>query len=72
VVCVPLTSNLTWARAPGNVILPANAAGLPKDSVANASQIVTVDRAFLTERVAKLPPRHFAQVMSGIDIVLGR
>ncbi len=72
VVCVPLTSNVTWARAPGNVLLPANAAGLPKDSVANASQIVTVDRAFLTERAAKLSPKYFAQVMSGIDVVLGR
>ena len=72
VVCVPLTSNLAWAGAPGNVLLPARAAGLPKDSVANASQIITVDRAFLTERVAKLPAKHFAQVMSGIDVVLGR
>ena len=72
VVCVPLTSNLTWARAPGNVLLPGNAAGLPKDSVANASQIITVDRAVLAERVVKLPPKHVAQVMSGIDVVLGR
>jgi mRNA interferase MazF len=72
VVCVPLTSNLTWARAPGNVLLPANVAGLPKDSVANASQIIAVDRTLLTERVAKLPPKHFAQVMTGIDVVLGR
>ena len=72
VVCVPLTSNLTWAPAPGNVRLPANVAGPPKDSVANASQIVAVDRAFLAERVAKLPPKSFAQVMSGIDVVLGR
>ena len=53
VICVPLTSNLTWARAPGTVPLPAKAAGLPKDSVANASQIIAVDRAFLAERVAK-------------------
>jgi mRNA interferase MazF len=53
VVCVPLTSNLTWARAPGNVLLSAKTAGLPKDSVANASQIVAVDRAFLTDRTAK-------------------
>ena len=72
VICVPLTSNLTWARAPGNVLLPAKTAGLPKDSVANTLQIIAVDRAFLAERVAKLPPRHFAQVMSGIDVVLGR
>jgi len=46
--------------------------GLQKDSVANASQIIAVDRAFLAERVAKLPPKNFAQVMSGIDVVLGR
>lgn len=71
-VCVPLTSNLTWANAPGNVLLSAKVSGLPKDSVANASQIVTVDRAFLTERVAKLSAKDFAQVMSGLDIVLGR
>jgi mRNA interferase MazF len=72
VVRVPLTSNLTWARAPGNVLLPAKTAGLPKDSVANASQLIAVDRSFLTERVARLPPRNFAQVMTGIDVVLGR
>src|SRR5439155_14069683 len=56
VVCVPLTSNLTWAQAPGNVLLPAKATDLPKESVANASQIIAVDRAFLTERVTKLGP----------------
>jgi mRNA interferase MazF len=72
VVCVPLTSNLIWARAPGNVLLSAKATGLPKDSVANALQIVVVDRAFLTERVAKLSPKNLTQVMSGIDAVLGR
>jgi mRNA interferase MazF len=72
VVCVPLTSNLAWARAPGNVLLPARAAGLPKDSAANTSQIVAVDRAFLAERAGKLAPRTFAQVMSGIDVILGR
>ena len=72
VVCVPLTSNLTWARAPGNVLLPAKVAGLPKDSVANASQIIAIDRAVLTERVTKLGPKHLAQVMSGIGVVLGR
>jgi mRNA interferase MazF len=72
VVCVPLTSNLAWAGAPGNVPLPARVSGLPKDSVANASQIIAVDRAFLTERVTKLGPKHLAQVMSGIALVLGR
>jgi mRNA-degrading endonuclease toxin of MazEF toxin-antitoxin module len=53
-------------------MLPAKTAGLQKDSVANASQIVAVDRVLLAERVSKLPPKNLAQVMSGIDVVLGR
>ena len=72
VVCVPLTSNLKWADAPGNVLLKSRATGLPKDSVANVSQIITVDREFLTERCGRLPPKKLALVMSGIDVVLGR
>lgn len=72
VVCVPLTSNLTWADAPGNVLLPLKLLGLPKDSVANASQIIALDREFLSERCGKLPAKKLALVMSGIDIVLGR
>jgi mRNA interferase MazF len=72
VVCVPLTSNLGWAAAPGNVLLPAKLLGLPKDSVANASQIIAVDRGFLGDRIGKLPPKKFALVMNGIDVVLGR
>ena len=71
-VCVPLTTNLRWAEAPGNVLLLAAASGLPKDSVANASQIITVDRAFLAKRVGKLSPKRLEQVMTGIDVVLGR
>ena len=72
VICIPLTSNLTWARAPGNVLLSVKATSLARESVANASQIVVVDRAFLTERVAKLSPKKLVQVMNGIDVVLGR
>jgi mRNA interferase MazF len=72
VVCVPLTSNLTWAEAPGNVLLSSTLTGLPKDSVANASQIVALDRQCLSERVGKLPSKKLALVMSGIDVVLGR
>ena len=44
VVCVPVTTNLRWAEAPGNVLLSARVTGLPKDSVANVSQVVTIDR----------------------------
>jgi len=72
VVCVPLTSNLVWADAPGNTLVPAKAAGLPQDSVANASQIITIDRTFLADRVGWLPPKQFAQILHGIDVVLGR
>ena len=72
VVCVPLTSNLGWADAPGNVLLPARATKLSKDSVANVSQLVTLDRGVLDEHVAKLSPRRVEMILSGIDVVLGR
>lgn len=72
VVCVPLTSNLAWAEAPGNVLLSPRATGLPKDSVANVSQIVSLDRELLTEEAGKLSRRHLELILSGIDIILGR
>jgi len=72
VVCVPLTSNLRWANAPGNVTLSARLTGLPKDSVANVSQILTLDRDLLTERVGKLPRAKLELLLAGIDLVLGR
>ena len=72
VVCVPLTSNLMWADAPGNTLLPAKATGLPKDSVANAAQIVALDRSILVKRMRRLAARQVALVVSGIDVVLGR
>ncbi len=72
VVCVPLTSNLRWAEAPGNVLLPGRATGLPRDSVANACQIITLDRELLTEEVGKLSERQLELILAGIDIVLGR
>jgi len=72
VVCVPLTTNLKWADAPGNLLLPAGLTALPKDSVANVSQIVALDKALLTGRVAKIPRAKLELLLSGIDIVLGR
>jgi mRNA interferase MazF len=72
VVCVPLTSNLRWADAPGNVLLAARATGLPKDSVANVSQVLALDTNLLSERVGKLSRAKTELVLSGIDIVLGR
>ncbi len=72
VICVPLTSNLAWADAPGNVLLAARVTGLPKDSVANVSQIVVIDKAQLEEHVGRLSARKLSLVLSGIDVVLGR
>jgi mRNA interferase MazF len=72
VVCVSLTSNVRWAEAPGNVLLPARATGLQRDSVANVSQLVTVDRDALTERVGALSASSLELVLAGIDVVLGR
>jgi len=72
VVCVPLTSNLKWAEAPGNVLLPARSTSLSKDSVANVSQLVTLDRSVLTERVGRVAAKQLALLFAGIDLVLGR
>ncbi len=72
VVCVALTSNVKWASAPGNVLLPPGATGLPRESVANVSQLVTLDKIDLTERTGKLSRTKLELVLSGIDVVLGR
>lgn len=72
VVCVALTSNLRWADAPGNVLLAARATGLPKASVANVTQLVTLDREALTERAGRLSASSLELIIAGIDTVLGR
>ena len=72
VVCVPLTSNLRWADAPGNTLVHPRASGLPKDAVANASQIITLDKTALTERVGRLPRAKLDLILAGIDVILGR
>ncbi|MDE2304417.1 MAG: type II toxin-antitoxin system PemK/MazF family toxin [Gammaproteobacteria bacterium] len=72
VVCVPLTSNLKWADAPGNVLLSRSETGLPQDSVANVSLIVAIDKRQLTEKVGKLAARRLQLLFAGIDSILGR
>ena len=72
VVCVPITSNLRWADAPGNVRLTGRITGLSRDSVANVSQVVSIDRTVLTERVGKLSRPKVDLVLAGLDVVLGR
>ena len=71
-LCVPLTSNLKWAEAPGNVLLPAQETGLDRDSVANVSLLVALDRTQLDERTGQVPRRTLERVLAGIDVVLGR
>lgn len=72
VICVPLTSNLKWALAPGNVHLSCRITGLPQNSVAVVSLIVSVDEKLLTERVGRLPRPKLELLLAGIDIVLGQ
>jgi mRNA interferase MazF len=70
VLAVLLTSNLPLAAAPGNLLLPARATGLTKNSVANVSQVLTVDKSFLTERVGKLTPALMNEVAAGLRLVM--
>lgn len=70
VLAVVLTSNTNLAKAPGNVLLPLKATGLPKDSVANVSQVITVDKTFLTEWVGLLPDENMQEVEEGLRLVL--
>lgn len=69
VVCT-LTSNLNRAESPGNVLLAKGEANLPKKSVVNVSQVFTVDKADLTEKIGSLSPNRLAQVLSGIHLLL--
>jgi len=70
VICVVLSSNLRVADAPGNVVLASRDSGLPKDSVANVSQIVTIDRDVLRERVGKVPGQVRERIDRGVRLVL--
>jgi mRNA interferase MazF len=71
-ICVPLTSNLKWSDAPGNVLLASKTTGLAKDSVANVSQILTIDRTLLTECAGKISRAKVRLILAGLDVVLGR
>lgn len=70
VVAVVLTSNLRLVEAPGNVLVPRRASGLPRDSIANVTQLVTVDRDVLSERVGKLRAPAMTAVENGLRLVL--
>lgn len=69
VVCA-LTSNLKWAKAPGNVLLKKGEGNLPKDSVVNVSQIETIDKSFLIEKIGSLSPSRVKQVVEGVRLLI--
>jgi len=68
VVCA-LTSNLKWAKSPGNVLLKKGEANLMKDSVVNISQIVTIDKSFLTEKIGSLSKSKLKQIIEGLRLL---
>ena len=70
VIAVVMTSNLRLVDAPGNVLMPARATGLPRDSVANVSQVITIDRDFLTEKVGHIRGQLMKNVEGGLRLVL--
>jgi len=71
VVVAAITSNLILANAPGNVRISSRSSGLKKASVVNVSQVITLDKSFLTERVGTLNDRFFEEVEDGLRLVLG-
>jgi len=70
VIVIAITSNLRLAEAPGNVRLMKNKSGLRKESVVNVSQIITLDKAFLTEEIGKLDKLTMQQIDEGVKLVL--
>ena len=70
VICAVITSNLRLSEAPGNILLLARASGLSKDSVINVSQIITVDKSLLTEKIGELNQKLINKLEEGLKLVL--
>ena len=70
VIVVVITSNIQLAEAPGNILLPRGISGLSRDSVVNVSQIATIDKTFLVERVGSLPGYLQEEIDDGLRTVL--
>ena len=71
VVVAAITSNTALAEAPGNVLLSRRTSGLPKPSVVNVSQVLTLDRTMLTELVRSLTKKDVASIDNGLRLVMG-
>ena len=69
VVCA-LTSNLKWAKSPGNVLIKRGEGNIPKDSVVNISQVETIDKSFLREKIGTLSPSRIKEVIEGIKLLI--
>jgi len=69
-ICATITSNMRLAAAPGNVRIPRRVSRLPHDSVVNVSQIITLDKSLLTDKVSQLPAESLREVEAGIKLVL--
>ncbi|MEK6757134.1 MAG: type II toxin-antitoxin system PemK/MazF family toxin [Bacteroidota bacterium] len=70
IIAAVITSNLAVASAPGNVRLGPRSSGLPKESVVNVSQLITIDKCFLTERIKSIDPHAMQEVDAGLRTVL--
>lgn len=70
VLATVLTTNLRLAEAPGSVFVAAEETGLPRDSVVNISQVVTIDKSFLAERVGRVGARALLAVEDGLRTAL--
>ncbi len=69
-VCATITSNMRLAAAPGNVRISRQVSRLPNDSVVNVSQLITLDKRLLTEKVSRLPAESLREVEAGIKLLL--
>lgn len=69
IVCA-LTSNLKWAKSPGNILLKKGEGNLPKDSVVNVTQVETIDKSFLVEKIGSLPASKVKQIIEGIKLLI--
>jgi mRNA interferase MazF len=70
IIALVLTTNMKLADSPGNIILSKKMTGLPKDSVTNVAQIITIDRYYLSDRVGILPARTMRRIDDGLRLVL--
>ena len=68
-VCI-ITSNMNLAKAPGNVLLKKSEGGLPKDSVVNVSQVMTLDKSDLEEKIGALGKAKIKEIVAGVELFI--